>query len=512
MVIVYHQNNKVVEVQYDEKRIDFEKINIPKALFKIAVSYSDQLIIWCHTDLKTSLNLSKLQEIFHHNKIMASYNFSDSPFLTEAIGYVEGTPFIKIKKDVCYPTWQMSSSVGGVHASVLLSFKGKIKKSENFGYFLNSLAKLAMPAGLLCYSEPAFLNNIPDKKQEEKQGLFTLFRFVKQHYKGSWIFLLLLNLFLYEKKIAFLPFIFSLFYRRRVINKELLDRIEVQSSKKIVEKGTIDVIIPTIGRKKYLCDVLKDLSKQTHLPKKVIVVEQNPNPVSTSELDYITDENWPFTIKHIFTHQAGACNARNVALAEVDSEWVFLNDDDNRFGSDLIEKTLENCIKYGSEVSSNFYPKINEKRKIDHVNQADFFGSGNSFILSSLLDKVSFRMGFEFGYGEDSDFGMQLRNSGVDVLYFPNPEITHLSAPTGGFRTKPLLAWQNDVVQPKPSPTIMLFKLLHKTPEQIKGYKLTLFFKFYKVQTVKNPIKYWSSFQKQWAQSLYWANELKNKK
>lgn len=512
MVIVYHQNSKVVEVQYGENYIGFEKLNIIQALFKIADSYSNQFIVWCHVDLKTNLNLSKLQEIFHHNKIMASYDISDRPFLTEAIGYVDGSPFVKIKREVRYPTWQMSSSVGGVHASVLLSFKNKIKESDHFDYFLNSLAKLAMPAGLLCYSEPAFLNNFSDKRKDDKQSLFVLFRFVKQHYKVNWIFLLLLNLFLYEKKIAFLPFVISLFYLRRTIKNDLLDSIEVQSSKKIVEKGTIDVIIPTIGRKNYLYDVLKDLAKQTHLPKKVIVVEQNPNPESTSELDYITDENWPFLIKHIFTHQAGACNARNLALVEVSGEWVFLNDDDNKFDENLIEKTLENCVKYGSEVSSNFYPRINEKRKINHVKQADFFGSGNSFITSNLLDKVSFSMSFEFGYGEDSDFGMQLRNCGVDILYFPGPEITHLSAPTGGFRIKPVLAWQDDVVQPKPSPTIMLFNLLHKTSEQINGYKTMLFFKFYKVQIVKNPIRYYNNFQKQWAQSLNYANKLKSKK
>lgn len=117
-------------------------------------------------------------------------------------------------------------------------------------------------------------------------------------------------------------------------------------------------------------------------------------------------------------------------------------------------------------------------------------------------------MGFEFGYGEDSDFGMQLRNIGADVIYFPSPEILHLSAPMGGFRTKPVLAWKYDIVQPKPSPTVMLYKQLHLTDEQIKGYKTILFFKFYKAQTIKNPIKYYKSFQKQWKQSLYWANEL----
>jgi len=107
---------------------------------------------------------------------------------------------------------------------------------------------------------------------------------------------------------------------------------------------------------------------------------------------------------------------------------------------------------------------------------------------------------------------MQLRNSGQDVLFFPNPEITHLSAPMGGFRTKPVLAWQNEIVQPKPSPTIMLFNQLHLTTKQINGYKTILFFKFYRVQKIKNPIRYWSNFKKQWSQSLFWANQLKNKR
>jgi hypothetical protein len=57
----------------------------------------------------------------------------------------------------------------------------------------------------------------------------------------------------------------------------------------------------------------------------------------------------------------------------------------------------------------------------------------------------------------DNDFGMQLRNQGVDVLYLPEPKILHLKAPVGGFRTKPKLAWENDEIQPKPSPTVMLF-------------------------------------------------------
>jgi GT2 family glycosyltransferase len=49
----------------------------------------------------------------------------------------------------------------------------------------------------------------------------------------------------------------------------------VKSSLAVVGNKSIDVIIPTIGRKQYLYAVLQDCA-QTHLPVNVIIVEQNP--------------------------------------------------------------------------------------------------------------------------------------------------------------------------------------------------------------------------------------------
>ena len=66
-----------------------------------------------------------------------------------------------------------------------------------------------------------------------------------------------------------------------------------------------------------------------------------------------------------------------------------------------------------------------------------------------------------------------------------------------------------DPVQRKPSPTVMLYHLLHHTKEQILGFKTVLFFKYYKYQKVKNPIAYYKIFRNQWNSSVYWANELK---
>ncbi|HTG65883.1 MAG TPA: hypothetical protein VL859_05870, partial [Flavobacterium sp.] len=155
---------------------------------------------------------------------------------------------------------------------------------------------------------------------------------------------------------------------------------------------------------------------------------------------------------------------------------------------------------------------IQEEEKVmgKTISQWTSFGSGCSFVKREVVEKCKFNLGYEFGYGEDTDFGMQLRNQGVDVLYLPEPQIVHLKAPIGGFRTKPNLQWENENVQPKPSPTIMLYKQLHLTKQQIKGYKTILFFKYYSNQSIKNPIRYLKSFQKQWKQSMYWANKLRS--
>lgn len=512
MIVIYYENNKVVEVTNANEILLFSGKNIAETLFEIATLFPEELVIWCHFDLKSNLNFSEFEAIFHHQKIMASYSPLQNSFLSEAIGYVEESPFININKKVTYPTWLMSSCVGGIQASVLLAFKEQIKVSHNFEYFLHSLAKLGMPKGLLCYSEPKLLKGISNKNKINKDSNFVLFRFVKQHYRANKVFLLFLNLFLYERKIVLLPFIFSLFYFQRNLKNNFLENIKVQSAKKVVELGTIDVIIPTIGRKEYLYDVLKDLSKQTHLPEKVIIVEQNPNANSVSDLDYLNNETWNFEIKHIFTHQAGACNARNLALSEVKSEWVFMADDDIRIDNEFLNEIFLKIKQCGNNaITIACYEKgysINKKHKIQM--QWGTFGSGCSIVKNEFLKGTKYNKGFEFGYGEDSDFGMQLRNSGTDILYFPKPEIIHLKAPIGGFRIKPVLAWQNEIIQPKPSPTVMLYKLLHLNEKQISGYKTILFFKFYKMQPIKNPIKYFHRFNEKWERSLYWANQLKN--
>ena len=288
-------------------------------------------------------------------------------------------------------------------------------------------------------------------------------------------------------------------------NKSLPIKTAIQSIK------TIDVLIPTIGRKEYLHDVLKSLARQTQIPTNVIIIEQNPDVKSVSELDYLNQNHWPFQIKHVFTHQAGACNARNIGLKLIESDFCFLADDDLIFDDFLIENAMQAFQTIANEVFLVACHLKDETIQVQAPRQFPAFGSGVAFVKSACLKKLSFRNGYEFGFGEDIDFGMQLRNIGFDIIYLSTFKILHLKAPMGGFRTKPILPWHNETYSPKPSPTVMLYKLLHNTPEQFNSYKSTLFFNTLNKKFWFNPLREINLFRKKWNISLYWAKQLIDK-
>lgn len=512
MIVVYHSQNNITSIvdhKSNERITVSNDRNIAGSLLDLATAYPDRLLLWCDQDCRKQLNTEKIPELFHHKKILLSFGIGN--FIPDAIGYVDESLFCNPNRNVSYPTWQMQTGVGGIYAETLLVVKSQLKADRNFAYFLCSLAKLAMPLGLQCVSEPLLLKTSENRKPKTdlKASNTLLFRFVKQHYRFRWLFLLALNFWIYERKIMFFPLIMALLYKQRVLKGNLSNTIPEPLSS--IHSFEVDVIIPTIGRKTYLYDVLRDLSVQTIVPKKVILVEQNPDVNCTSELDYLSNESWPFAIVHRFIHQTGACNARNIALTSVDSEWVFLADDDVRFEKNFLEKASVEIGKTNGKVFTISCLRKGDRPKYKNRFQWGTFGSGCSFVNREALQDLEFDMRFENGFGEDADFGMQLRNKGYDIFYLPQPEMIHLKAPIGGFRTRPVLAWQHEEIQPKPSPTVMLYRMLHHTEKQLSGYKTTLFIKFYSEQPDKNPFTYYRKFQKGWKQSRHWANILKNR-
>ena len=217
MIIVYHNNRHVVKVSSKDNEALSHNSNarIATVINELALQYPESKIIWCDENYQNYLNLETIKESFHHDKMMLSYNPNHNDFLGRKIGYIDQSPFIKINKEVTYPTWQMSSLAGAIHAKVLIEINQKIRPDSNFNYYLNSVAKICMPLGLLCYSERKLFTQDISLNVPQKYSNFTLFRFVKQHYKTRWIFLLFLNLMIYEFKFPFIALAYSIFFYNR---------------------------------------------------------------------------------------------------------------------------------------------------------------------------------------------------------------------------------------------------------------------------------------------------------
>jgi glycosyltransferase involved in cell wall biosynthesis len=513
MIILYHDAFHAINYEDSETNtiLSCSETNIQKCLYSLSQKYTNTLLIWCHHTLKDFINKKNLEIIFHHQLILASYSINGEFVISKEIGFVDQHCFINVKNDVKYPTWLMSSDIGGINSNVILKSKPLININQSFDEFLCSLAKLNMPKGLLCYSEPKLFLKLPENLLlTRKNNNSTLFKFVKRHYKIQWVFILLLNKFIYNRQFPFAAFIKSFFVKRINFSSDFTDLILKSTKETIaIQNFNVDVLIPTLGRKEHLHNVLKDLSKQTILPQKVIIVEQNGDENSVSDLDYLNND-WPFKIDHTFIHQLGACNARNIALSKVTGNWVFFADDDVRFKVGLLEKTLVEINKYGAKSIVLGCLQKGEINKNEIIKQSEHFGAGTSVVKASFLKNIKFKKEHEFGYGEDNDFGMQLRGVGVEIISVPKINMLHLKAPVGGFRSKYKPLWNNDEIQPKPSPTVMAYNLKHLTKEQLCGYKTLLYTKYYTKQTIKNPIHYIIRMKKQWNVSVSWAKIMMN--
>ena len=79
MVILYHNNNRITKVFSEPKQIlPFnEKLTIAEGLVELALQFPKSQMIWCHQDLKEHFNSKEIGNLFHHDKLLLSYNPSN---------------------------------------------------------------------------------------------------------------------------------------------------------------------------------------------------------------------------------------------------------------------------------------------------------------------------------------------------------------------------------------------------------------------------------------------------
>jgi glycosyltransferase involved in cell wall biosynthesis len=225
-----------------------------------------------------------------------------------------------------------------------------------------------------------------------------------------------------------------------------------------IRSADVSVIIPTLGRYPYLPDALQSLRRQSVRPREVIVVDQNyPEARQPATYEGYDDLN----LRVVWQDERGQSLARNTALAQVTSTYVFMFDDDSIAHDDLIEQHLRVVLGGRFDVSTGVafppppttyqLPKAFVKPRV-----AQTFDSGNSLMRTSLVYEMGgFDRNYDLGPGTDTDFGTRLYLAGKRIAHTPSAVRIHFKAPTGGLRVHGAHKYNSDagLLGPFPPPT-----------------------------------------------------------
>jgi glycosyltransferase involved in cell wall biosynthesis len=275
--------------------------------------------------------------------------------------------------------------------------------------------------------------------------------------------------------------------------------------KDIQGKPTVSLVIPTMKRQAYTELLLQDHNQQTYLIKEAVIVDATPEHERDDK--YYNPDNFDFDIKVKWQTSKGSCRARNEAIAMCTGDYVLFADDDIRILPDFVENHIK-FLQTNNALACNGLDIMAEhvKQDLSDLKQrleklgaqrwkagvSQMFSNANSIVKRSLVEElIGNDINFDGGYGEDSDFGLRILNSGNVLMYNPFSPILHLKPPQGGYRfwgqqskqlgkkrkTQP---WELDkpvkFIRPVPSPTITYGIVKHYKKNQIVEWQYKHFF------------------------------------
>jgi glycosyltransferase involved in cell wall biosynthesis len=376
--------------------------------------------------------------------------------------------------------------------------------------FLFELGVRGVPHGLSPCSEPALLAGAVPEELWDRTPLQEddLARLIRRAYGRRWVGFWLLARLASERELS--PATVGAGLRAwmtkepgRVDEKALATLHPPLSEDE--PQGGVDVVIPTLGRPGPLRDTLEDLSAQTFLPRRVIVIAQDSTPKPTGE--------WPFDLVFLSLPTPGACKARNAGLREVRSEWVLFLDDDVRLQSGLLSHMVRTAQAYGVEaVNALVYLPGQDPQRVSGSplpRPWPIFGTAAALVSAAAVEAAGgLDEQLEGGYGEDYDLGVCLRLAGAAVLYAPGKPVLHLQAPAGGFREPFRHPWSDDPVPPRPSPTVLYSRRKHHISSMQEGYRV-----YYALKRLSGkPLHTWPrelrSIARHWERAVFWAGRM----
>jgi hypothetical protein len=495
----------------------------------LAEQHPDAWIAWYDSRLRPFLSsVSSWPALAKHPLEILHAGFLQPPEEAASLGFVDfdSTFLLSAPAECRYATWLAAPAAGLAHSSVLravridLSLPAFPLQLFDFGY-------RGLRSGVCLYSEPRLLRDDPpgDLKRRLRLRLSAahIAILVSRIYGRRAMVRWLLGNFCFEQRLPLWAWMRSGRYPSgRTVDAGALQKIHKKMLGKPAEPATVDVIIPTLNRRAHLADVLDDLARQSVVPQRVIVVEQQPERgAGAPEKEMASNHarnaiGWPFDLRHHVVNWAGACRARNLGLQDAESEWILFLDDDVRLPEDLIEYLLRVASAYGVDAlnAATYLPNQHPEKAIPFsLPLLSHFFSGETGLARrcTVQSLGGFDERLEGGVGEDYDLGVRLQRSGHGILRVPGRPVLHKKAASGGFRHEVEAPWRASVPLPQPSPTLLCSRRKHASRQMQVGFAL----QYWAARLRDLPPHYWPfalpGMIERWKSAGRWATLLRTR-
>ncbi|MFT5367934.1 MAG: glycosyltransferase involved in cell wall biosynthesis [Candidatus Latescibacterota bacterium] len=208
----------------------------------------------------------------------------------------------------------------------------------------------------------------------------------------------------------------------------------------------VSIIIPTYNRSQSLERTLRSIAKNEYTRTYDVTVIDDGSPDDTCEMLEHLQKEMPYRLNYHTQENSGPAVARNLGISSTTGPYVVFLDDDHEvldgwldaLCDPLVDSTIGVANGKNDSVPdgglSARYVCMRDEREAEKVatDKERYLTSGNAAIRRETLEATG---GFDPSYkavfkgvapgGEDTELGMRIRESGLQIVYRPKALTNH---------------------------------------------------------------------------------------
>jgi GT2 family glycosyltransferase len=219
---------------------------------------------------------------------------------------------------------------------------------------------------------------------------------------------------------------------------------------------TLSIVVPTVGRSRWLLPLLDQVRQQARAHDEILVVDQSDAPGRQALEDYAQSAGDPRLQVHILEHRS-LPRARNIGIARSSGEVVVFFDDDVVLHEGCLEghrgayadptvggatgRIRERALRPNAPTTTNrvgWSGRIRTNLEGEREVPLETLKGANMSVRRRAIEQLG--SGFDEGYAgtallEDADLSVRLTQRGWRLHFVPGASLEHLHVPVGGVRT-----------------------------------------------------------------------------